>query len=374
MVGVNNIDISNAGLKEKPYLKIVYRTKNFVSDDKNYITCDNVETEHTFYVLLTPEQKTYTFGKVYHITADTSTIQISTQSQYFLTDPNGTYPLGTSIKEISIDCYKFDEPSADLNIPTQYKNKPVIKIGNNAFSGENCKTLTIPYTIKYIGEYAFNNTVSLETINIDSNRISLGQNNNAFYNCGKSQTLVVNFGDNVKRVANMLFCPRMSLSFEEHCKVITANLNKVEEIGIAGFGMCFELANIDTTKIKFIDNLGFAACSYGLKNIDLMSIEAINSSAFFLGSSLKNLFINGKCEVILNSTSQPMFSSTPTVYTDASSMPEGWDPEAFSNATMLYNKTHDNYLSETSVSTVSAMSIKTEDKNKLKPVVTIKVR
>ena len=63
---------------------------------------------------------------------------------------------------------------ADIVIPSTYKGKTVTQILPRAFQHSYIKTITIPDTVTGIGEYAFNDSVSLTSITIPASVTSIG--------------------------------------------------------------------------------------------------------------------------------------------------------------------------------------------------------
>ena len=69
-----------------------------------------------------------------------------------------------------------------LAIPEKLGGKPVVSIGNNAFCGGNFSSVSMPNTVTNIGDSAFSNLQSLQTVAFSTNLISIGSY--AFASCG----------------------------------------------------------------------------------------------------------------------------------------------------------------------------------------------
>jgi len=85
--------------------------------------------------------------------------------------------------------FKYLAPTiTEVTVPATYKGKPVIGIGNNAFSGRSLlETINLPESITSIGKSAFASCQSLKTINIPKKVTSLGES--VFKHCYKLSTI-----------------------------------------------------------------------------------------------------------------------------------------------------------------------------------------
>lgn len=368
LIGVSNLSPGlSSTTYNNAYMYINYKTTTFTSDASGVVTAGETKSK-TSRFKIDGTTKTMTFCNTANISYSLSKITISNISNYILVDPNGTYELCNEISSIEIVNYEDINYGDSLIIPTQYKGKPVTKIGQHAFNSSEFTSITIPYTITIIGNYAFSNISNLQNLNIESNRLAISQNNFIFFSTGDANSLTVNFADNVNKVADFLFCPSMSMTYDTDFRVKTVNLNNVKTIGNAGFGMCFHLQNIDTQYITELGQLAFAA-NTALSNLDLNSVRSIGRSAFYLSDSLTSMYVDKDC-VFTYDSSQPTFSATNlTIYTNASSKPDNWNSDMLEGITIQYNTTHDSYLSNLNsldqVSTVSILS-NNNDNNEIK--------
>lgn len=77
------------------------------------------------------------------------------------------------------------EPEADIEIPSQVQECPVISIGYMAFSDNNkIETLVIPATVKYIGSAAFQICDNLREVRFEENSALEEIGSGAFNGCG----------------------------------------------------------------------------------------------------------------------------------------------------------------------------------------------
>lgn len=98
----------------------------------------------------------------------------------------GTYGYGA--------CAISPEPTETITIPTRLDEKPVLSIGDAAFSGCKLTGIIFPENITYIGRYAFSNCSNLKSIVIPQAVTRLGDG--AFANCSglTNVTLDANLG------------------------------------------------------------------------------------------------------------------------------------------------------------------------------------
>ncbi|MBO4216849.1 MAG: bacterial Ig-like domain-containing protein [Clostridia bacterium] len=91
----------------------------------------------------------------------------------------GDFAYSTSGSGVVITGYTGTETK--LTIPEYIDGKPVVGIGANAFYGKNLKSVSIPATCKSIGDSAFAQCMSLETVVLASGVETIG--NSAFEKC-----------------------------------------------------------------------------------------------------------------------------------------------------------------------------------------------
>lgn len=368
LVGISNLSPGlSSSTYNNAYMYISYKTTTFTSDASGVVTA-GATTSKISRFRINDTTKTMTFYNTVNISYNLNDISIRNTSNYILVDPNGTYELCSEISYIEIINYENINYGDSLIIPTSYNGKPVTKISQHAFNTSEFTSITIPYTITTIGNYAFSNISTLQNLTVESNRLNLSANNFIFFSTGDATTLTVNFSGNVNKVAPFLFCPSMSMTYDNDFRVKTVNLNKVKIIGDGAFGMCFHLQNIDTKNVTEIGQVGFAA-NIALSNLDLNSVKSIGRSAFYLSDGLTSMYINKDATFVYDST-QPTFSATNlTIYTNATSKPDNWNEDMLNGVTIQYNVSHDEYLNNinslSQISTVSLLS-NNNDNNEIK--------
>ena len=145
----------------------------------------------------------------------------------------------------------------------------VVAIGSQAFSGNQCTSVTLPATIKTIGKESFRGCDKLIRISLPDGMESIGEY--AFYGCKFTE---INIPKTVTYMANWAF----SFCFELEEITLPPNINIINE-GI--FYCCEKLRHINIPdKVTTIMSNAFSDCD-SLKHIDLPSgITSIESSAF----------------------------------------------------------------------------------------------
>ena len=149
----------------------------------------------------------------------------------------------------------------DLELPTTLDNRDVVGIAPDAFKAENSiKSVKIPEGYTYVGNYAFYDCDSLETVTFA--------------------------GSNVTEIGKGAF---------EGCSSLTSiNLpSSVESIDNYAFKDCAVLTSIDVSGAKFIGEGAFFGCS-ALSSIVLCDeLESISKTAFFRCDALAYTEENG---------------------------------------------------------------------------------
>ena len=181
-----------------------------------------------------------------------------------------------------------DETKEDIVIPSKINDIDVTEIGDFAFNGHNgmdkqlvIKSVTIPETIKVIGESAFSNCTGIQSIRIPNTVTTVGQS--AFQNC--TSLIGVVFGEKMTAISNSMFDGCESL------RTISIPDN-ITSIGEESFRSCTNLINIDMG--KGVLNIGYRAffgCT-GLKKVEVgESVTTLGESVFESCTSLESIVI-----------------------------------------------------------------------------------
>lgn len=188
------------------------------------------------------------------------------------------------------------EPNGVVNIPNEHRNKPVKEIAQNAFSGKEITSLTIPENITSIKNNAFKNCYKLSSIyfnakNCQDNEYST---KDAFYNVGKDTTTDITFGTNVEKIPIYMF------RYSDYInKVDLSASSKLKEIPSHAFDSCTNLNNV--TFSNFIEKIE----EYAFSRTNLSSITLPNNlkeieEYAFLRTNLSSITIPSNVTAIGN--------------------------------------------------------------------------
>lgn len=180
-------------------------------------------------------------------------------------------------------------------------------IGKEAFQKNYITEVTIPESVRGIGQAAFYDNQSLQSATLNNNMETIVRS--LFNNCKK--LAVVHGGKNVKNIVYRAFYGCDSLrsikdvvpvtidreAFYKCQKLDSINFSRIKYIGYESFYQCYGLKEADLTTLTSIDR-SFAGCM-GLKKVTLGNdITTIKSDAFYnchaleevvLGSSINSL-------------------------------------------------------------------------------------
>lgn len=176
-----------------------------------------------------------------------------------------------------------------ITLPSSLK-----KIGDFAFYYcQKIEEIIIPKNVTSIGEWAFCHCQSLESVEIPSSVTSIGDN--AFIGCTNLASLELSYG--IKSIGNGAFQGCTSL---ESVKLP----NSIESLGSEAFFECVSLTSITfPSNIEIVPPYFVANCSV-LKSIEIpASVKTVWSGAFYQCKTLKS--------IICNSLEAPAFRQIP---------------------------------------------------------------
>lgn len=158
----------------------------------------------------------------------------------------------------------------DVVIPVEYEGKPVTFIADSAFDFcKTIKTLTIPNSVKSIGQSSFRYS-TIEQVNIEDNGLTyIGDN--AFSSCSSLKS--INLPNSLTHIYGFAFDGCTSLE-----KVVFPN--SLIEINRYAFANCKSLSELTIPgSVKAIEAYAFNGCS-GIKSITFLDGVQGVSSAF----------------------------------------------------------------------------------------------
>ena len=190
--------------------------------------------------------------------------------------------------ELMTDGYRVRSGTVEngaVVIPANYNGKPVISIGNSAFSYLSITSISIPASVTSIGDYAFNFCTSLTTVTFaaGSRLTTIGQA--AFAEC-KSLT-GIEIPANVMSIGTINPDGGPMGAFEgcENLKIVTFESgSKLETIGSFAFADCISLTSIEIP--ASVTSIGGCAFSSRFFDHHLYSLKTVT---FAPNSRLKDI-------------------------------------------------------------------------------------
>ncbi len=139
---------------------------------------------------------------------------------------------------------------ADITLPEKINNRDVVGIADNAFKAESTiKSVVIPATYTYIGEYAFYDCDALVSVNLPASIETIGKG--AFESCDVLATFGMSAA--VKEISEYTF---------KDCKALASlDLSNVEKIHKGAFLNCASLETVTVTdKLTYATKEAFYGC------------------------------------------------------------------------------------------------------------------
>lgn len=169
----------------------------------------------------------------------------------------------------------------EVEIKSKVKGKAVTAISSEAFTGTRVTSVIIPASVKNIGEKAFSNCDTLETVTMNVGLEKIGKY--AFYHCDNLVSATLPSG--VKEIGDSAFygCTRLD-------NVVIPST--VKAIGSTAFSRCAMLSNLVIENgVKSIGYAAFEECTR-LAEVTLPdSVESIGMRAFYRCSIMRILNI-----------------------------------------------------------------------------------
>ena len=218
--------------------------------------------------------------------------------------------LPTKLKTIGDNAFDSRYLTGPLVLP-----EGLDSIGKEAFQGNYITEVTIPESVRGIGQAAFYDNQTLQSATLNNNMETIVRS--LFNNCKK--LAVVHGGKNVKDIVYRAFYGCDSLRsikdvvpvtidkevFYNCQKLDSINFSRIKSIGYDSFFQCYSLKEADLTTLTSIDNRGFIACT-GLKKVTLGNdITTIKSDAFYLCHALEEVVLGSS----INSLGTDCFKS-----------------------------------------------------------------
>lgn len=158
-----------------------------------------------------------------------------------------------------------------LEIPEEYKGKPVIGIRGDVFANMfTLEEVILPDTVQEIRGGAFKNAISLRSINLPEGIKEI--KGSTFENCYSLEKVAI--PDSVTRIGGSAF--RNNYSLEE---VNISKNSKLEEIGSSAFRNCSSLKSIRVPRGVFINERAFKESPTSVREYTLSELNNYDSDS-----------------------------------------------------------------------------------------------
>ena len=191
-----------------------------------------------------------------------------------VTIPNSVTSIGNSAFQ---ECYSLETVTFEANSSLE-------SIGGDAFwYCQQLTSITIPNSVTSIGDYAFHNCSTLPSITIPSNVTSIG--NSAFQDCISLETVTFEANSSLESIGSYVF---------NSCHALTSITipSSVTSIGDYAFDGCQNLETVTfeaNSSLESIGNRAFSEC-YALTSITIPSgVTSIGSDAIYDCISLETV-------------------------------------------------------------------------------------
>ena len=196
---------------------------------------------------------------------------------FFCCESLQSITIPNSVKSIGNRAFYECKSLQSITIPNS-----VTSIGKEAFSCcESLQSITIPNSVKSIGNYAFRNCESLQSVTIPNSVTSI--EDHAFSGCESHQSVTI--PNSVKSIGKEAFSGCVSLQ----SITIPNSVTKIEDDAFWG---CKSLQSVTIpNSVKSIGKKAFSGCK-SLESITIPnSVTSIGDDAFYLCKSLQSVTI-----------------------------------------------------------------------------------
>lgn len=190
--------------------------------------------------------------------------------------------------------------STEINIPSTYKNKPVLAIGESAFANTNVTKVSIPYGVESIKTKAFYNASNITTIEIPSTVYEIRGDAFAYM----TNLTHISLPEGLKEIRGGAFAYDYNLT---NVKLP----NSLEYLGGSAFSHCSSITEMTIpSKVTEINGATFEYMT-SLRTINLHEgITYIHGEVFMGDTSLNNVKLPSKITEIKGSTFENCSSLT----------------------------------------------------------------
>lgn len=264
---------------------MVFNVHGAIDNEIWYTTTDNKELNELQYGDLMVKQHEYTRGKGI-ITFDSQLINI-VRNLFNGKGTLSTIQIPLTITDIGDHAFANCNSLNSIKLSNNVENSPIKIIGEYAFS--NCKSLThiiLPQSINTIAEGAFDGCEMLNNIILPNNLITITKN--SFRSC-KSLTSIT-IPENVNTIGDNAFQECFNI------KYIDFTQPTITSIGKYAFSQCNLLTSVNLCDINTIGNKAFSDC-LSLTSVTFKTINAnhnINENIFYGCKNLDYIIVDNE--------------------------------------------------------------------------------
>lgn len=224
----------------------VASNSNFIYKSNNDSTLTILGTKSTYDVqgaLTIPDQLN---GKTVAAIADGAFNSAKFNSVTVLTLPS-------TLKKIGNNAFRGFTSLSDIDLPNNLQS-----IGDFAFSNTKIKTVTIPDTVTYIGRCAFNRMEQLESINVIQENEHFCSAEGVLYNKAVTELICYPHAKNstVYATPDSLISVGVE-AFSSNKNIRSLSLNNVKSIADNAFADCANISSVSAPKLEMLGAVGF---------------------------------------------------------------------------------------------------------------------
>ena len=194
--------------------------------------------------------------------------------------PKSDFSFAELSNNLGYELTGYTGESTQVEVPSTYNGKNVVKIASRAFNNATITSVTIPSSVQTIDSMAFNGCSALTSVTLNEGLEIIGSS--AFNSCINLTSIVI--PDSVMQIGDDAF---------RSCKTL-ANVTMgsgVISIGGYAFGECWELLGVDLPNgLETLGDSVFYECRLITNIVIPMSVTVLGDSMFRYCDSLENVY------------------------------------------------------------------------------------
>lgn len=183
-----------------------------------------------------------------------------------------------------------DRDATDVKIPSEYKGKKVVSVGEGAFRGTNIESVSVPPTVKSFGLNAFELCASLNKVELeDARSFADATFANEYANPLSCGAELYEGGNKIEEL--FLSSEEVSNYAYAGAGITTLDLSGVKSIGDGAFKNCASLVSVNFgDKVESIGISAFSGAAISELTLPV-SVKSVGHSAFSSNKSLVSVNI-----------------------------------------------------------------------------------